>query len=389
MRRLLTAVQVAVAVTLLSTGTLLVRSMIARYHVPLGYDTQDVLAFSVDTTIPGYPKPRAEQYFREALAALRQQPGVSGAGLAWIEPFRPIGGGISLSPAGQPGAKPIDADENMITSGFLPALGVRFVAGRDFTDVESFRSDKDGGGVVIVNETLARALFGSVDAVGRQVEASFPETRNLTIVGVIADIRTREVSYAPVRPTAYEPYAQSFLSGWGTFHVRLAAPAPVVAARVREAMHAVDAQLPIYDIERLSDRVDHFLSEPRLLTNTVAGFALLAAVVAALGLYGVLARGVTERRREFSIRAALGARPLAVARLVTREAVLLAMGGVAVGLLAAGWLSKAIEARLFGVKPFDPVSFAAATALVIAIAVVSSMAPARRAARVDIVRELK
>ena len=389
LRRLLTAVQVAVAVTLLSTGTLLVRSMIARYQVPLGYDTREVLAFSVDTSVPGYERPRAEQYFRDALTALRQQPGISGAGLAWIEPFRPIGGGINLAPAGQPDAKPVSGDVNMVSAGFLEALGVRFVAGRDFTDAESFRSGETGGGIVILNDTMARALFGSTDATGRQVEASFPETRTLTVVGVIADIRTRDVSYAAVRPTAYEPYGQSFLSGWGTFHVRMAAPAPVVIGRVREAMRAVDPQLPIYDVERLADRVDHYLAEPRLLTRTVAGFALLSALVAALGLYGVLARGVAERRREFSIRAALGARPLSVARLVTREAVLLSTAGAVVGVIAAAWLSKAIEARLFGVKPFDLVSFASAVALVLTIAVLSSAAPARRAAQVDLVKELK
>jgi predicted permease len=388
-RRVLTAVQVAVAVTLLSTGALLVRSMIARYHVPLGYDTASVLAFSVDTSVQGYARPKAEQYFRDALETLRQQPGVSGTGLAWIQPFRMIGGGISLAPPGQPDATPVSADTNLISAGFLPTIGARFTAGRDFTPAESFH-ENPAGGVLILNETMARDLFGTTDVVGRQlVDPSERDIKTYSIVGVIADIRTRSVSYEPVRPTAYQPYGQSFLSGWGTFHLRLAAPAPVVTARVREAMRQLDAQLPIYDIELLSERVDRFLAEPRLIARTVAGFAILAAIVAALGLYGVLARGVAERRREFSIRAALGARPLIVARLVTREALLLTAAGAVVGVLAAGWLSKAIETRLFGVTPLDPVSLGSAVVLVIAIGLLSAAGPARRAAQVDLVKELR
>lgn len=388
-RRLLTAVQVAVAVALLASGLLLVRSMLARYGVPLGFDAGGVLAFSAEPGLQGYSEDRMRQFYRTLLARLREQPGVASAGLAWVEPFRAIGGGSAVKQVGQPDTAAIPTDSNMMSSGFFPALGARFLAGRDFTDDETFRPDeKSGGGVLIINAMLARRLFGTTDAAGRQVETALYDTRVRTIVGVVDDLRTRNVD-KPVEPTAYEPFGQSFMSGWGTIHVRLAAPATAVLPRIREVMRTLDPQMPIYDIELLSESVDRHLADHRLIARTIGLFALLATLVAALGLYGVLARGVAERRREFSIRAALGAGPLGIARLVTREAMTLTLVGAAVGLGAAAWLAKLIETRLFGVSAFDPVSLAGALAVVVVVAVASAAVPARRAAGLDVVSELK
>lgn len=388
-RRVLTFVQVAVAVMLLTVGTLLVRSVLARYQIPLGYDANQVLAFSVDSSVQGYPKDRIATYFRDTLAALRQVPGVSNAGLAYIEPFRMIGGGVSLTPAGRADAAEVIGDTNMVSDGFFPTLGVRLLNGRDFHPEEVFHSDAGGNGVLIVNEAMARKLFGTADAAGRQVTATFPERRILTIVGVVSDFRTRDVGDSPVKPTAYEPFGQSYLSGWGALHMRLTQPASVVGPRVREIMRGIDSQLPIYDVELVSDSLDRFLAEPRLLARTIETFAILATLVAALGLYGVLSRGVEERRREFSIRVALGAGPGVVARLITREAVALSLAGGLAGAVGAVWLARVIEARLYGVHPFDPVSIALATSVAVAAGLAASAAPAWRATRVDVVHELR
>jgi putative ABC transport system permease protein len=387
-RRLLTVVQIGVAVALLAIGTLLVRSMLARYHVPLGYDPSRVIAFSVDASTQGYSDERTRQFYVAALDTLRRLPGVSDAGYAWIEPFRPIMGVLRLKRTDVPNAL-VSGDINIISAGFLPALGAHFVAGRDFTNRETLAASDQGTGVVIVNATMARRLFGATDVVGRVVEASYPKGTRMTIVGVIADIRTRDVSYGPVSPTAYQPLGRGFLQGWGTFHVRIDGRPPTMVPRIREAMRAVDPQLPLYDAERLSDAVNRHLAEPRLLSGTLSAFALIATLVAGLGLYGVLARGVAERTREFSIRAALGAGPLMVARLVTGEALTATAAGGAVGLTGAWLLGRAIEARLFGVEPLDPISFGAAFAVAVVVAVVAALAPTRRAARLDVVAELK
>jgi predicted permease len=387
--RSLTAVQVAVAVALVAVSLLLIRSMTARYNLPLGFDADRVLAVSVDTGVQGYSKDRTRQYFRDALDAVRRTSGVSQAGLAWIEPFKMIGGGLSLRLPGQPESAEIDGDSNGVSGGFFPALGARFLSGRDFTDDELFRSDAAGGGVVLINETMARALFGTADATGREVEASFPEGRRLRVVGVIADIRTRKVGGEPVRPTAYEPIGQSFTPGWATLHARLDAPADVVAPRLREALRALDPNLPAFDVELLSQSVAVHLSEQRLLTVTIGAFAVLAMLVAALGLYGVLARSVEERRREFSIRAALGAAPSVVARLIAREALVTAVIGGLGGTAAALWLGRVLESRLFGVGPADPVSIGLAAGVALAAALAACAAPALRASRVDVVNELR
>jgi ABC-type antimicrobial peptide transport system permease subunit len=192
-----------------------------------------------------------------------------------------------------------------------------------------------------------------------------------------------------VKASAYTPFGQSFLSGWGTLHVRFDGPAAAMIPRVRDAMRAVDAQLPIYDVETLSGAVDRHLSEQRLLSNTIAGFAVVATLIAALGLYGVLARGVAERRREFSIRTALGAGPMTVAGLITREAMTVTLCGGVVGMTAAWMLAQSIQARLFGVQALDAVSLGGALAIVICTALASALAPARQAGRVDVATELR
>ena len=389
-RRALTFVQVSVAVMLLAVGSLLVRSVLARYRVPLGYDADQVLAFSVDASVQGYSKERTVTYFRDTLAALRQVPGVSNAGLAYIEPFRLIGmGDLGLTPVGRPDAAETMGDANMVSEGFFPTLGVRFVNGRDFRPEEVFHSDASGNGVLIVNETMARKLFGTSDASGRQATATFPDTRVLTIVGVVSDLQTRDAGGAPIKATAYEPFGQSFLSGWGALHLRVTEPAAAVAPRVREVMRRLDGQLPIYDVELVSESLDRFLAEPLLLARTVETFAVLATLIAALGLYGVLSRGVEERRKEFGIRVALGARPLSVAGSITREAIAMSLAGGIAGAGGAVWLAHVIEARLFGVRAADPLSLGAAMALAVVVGLAASVAPAIRASRVDVVHELR
>ncbi len=387
-RRVLTALQVGVAVALLSVGLLLVRSMIARYQVPLGYDTRNVLAFSFDATTQGYERDRLRQLFGNTLDGLRQQPGVVQAGYAWSPPFRPIGAGNGYRPADQPESAPVSVDINSISDGFLPALGVRFLDGRDFTASEARDPLDLGARVVIVNDALARKLFGTPVVAGRRLLATYPEGAQVTIVGVIADIRERQIDHEPVEPRAYTPFAGGAM-GWGTMLARLTAPVSMVAPRVREMMRGLDPHVPIYDVELVSESVDRYLAEPRLLARTIAGFAVLAALVAGLGLYGVLARGVEERRKELSIRAALGAGPAAIGRLISREALLVTFAGGAAGLGTAIWMARLIQARLFGVTPYDAASMGIAFGIVVAVALVSTLAPARRAARIDVVKELR
>jgi predicted permease len=398
MRRVLTGLQVAVSVTLLCGGALLVRSLLARYQVPLGFDTANVLAFSVEPGRAGRDDVGSRQFFRDLLADVRREPGVAAAAVAWIEPFRLIGsGGTGIRAYGQGEDKQVSADMNAVSSGFFSSLGAHLLDGRDFTDEESPPSNQEGSGVMIVNATLARALFGTTDVAGRRVVIGYPSQPVRTIVGVVADIRTRSFG-APVDPVAYEPFGESFRISWGTVHVRLAGPpspsasasqAPVVVQRVREVVNRLAPGLPIYGVELLSESLDRYLAEDRLVTKCTVLFAGLATLLAAIGLYGLVARGVAERRHEFGVRAALGARPSSIARLVAREALRVSLAGGAAGLVAAMWLSRFITSRLYSVKPADPVSIGVTFAIVAGATLVATLGPASRAAKIDVAEELR
>ncbi len=379
-RRALAIVQVASSVVLLAGSFLLLRSMTERYAVPLGYDTDQVLAFSIEPGLRHKDDARQRRLYASLVDQLRTVPGVTAAGLAWVEPFRRIGGGASLRAEGQLKEDNISADSNMVSAGFFAALGVRILDGREFADAESFRSEEPGAGVLIVNESLARQLFGTVNAAGRRVTMEYPEGRVRTIVGVVADLRTRNLD-EPVSPTAYEPFGQTFLSGWGTMHVRLTGSIESSMPAIRAAVAEVDPGLPIYDVETLRQALDRHLAESRLVTIVTAAFAIVATALSMIGLYGVLALGVTERQREFSIRAALGAAPTGVARLVMREALSLTLAGTAAGLLAFVWLSRYAESRLFGVTALDPVALFTTLGCVVLAGVFVSLPPALRAAR--------
>jgi putative ABC transport system permease protein len=387
-RQALSAIQVAVSLALLTCALLLTRSMLARHAVPLGFDTRDVLAFSVEPGLQGYSPAREATFFRTLVDRVRAVPGVRDAGLAWIEPFRSIGGGTGLRPEGAPQSREVTPDFNAVSPGFFQALGIRLIAGRDFRASETYHADEHGGGVVIVNASLASALFGTTDVVGRRVTMSYPAGRIREIVGVVADTRTRRVT-APPMPIEYEPFGESFLSGWGTVHVRLAAPPAEVVPRVRQVVSALDPQLPVYDVETLDEAVTRYLGEDRTLTRVTMTMAVLATLLSAFGLYGVLGRGVAERRREFGIRAALGARPAAVVGLIMREAVVVAGVGAVAGLCGTYWLAGVIRSRLFGVTAFDPASLGLALGLVAVVTLAASLAPARRASAIDPAAELR
>jgi predicted permease len=389
LRRTLAAVQVAVSVALLSVGLLLVRGLAARYQVPLGFDATDVLAFSIDPGTQGYVEDAHRRLYPDLLARLRVQPYVSAATVAWVQPFRLVGGSAGVKPAGADEAKERAVDTNMVSPGFFATLKAPMLQGRDFTDAELLRSDEHGGGVVIVNEVLARMLFGALDVVGREIETSFPAQRTRTIVGVVADMRTRSVNAKPAGPVLYEPFGQSFIPGTSTFLVRLNVPSRAMMPQLRQLMRDVDPALPIYDVEMLSAAIDRYFAEERLAARLTMAFAALAALLAAVGLYGVLSRNVAERHREFGIRAALGAGPSLIVRLVTREALAIGVAGAIAGLAGGYAMSRLASSRLTGLDAVDPASMAVATATLAAMIAIACAVPVRNAMRVDVVRELK
>jgi predicted permease len=326
-------------------------------------------------------------------------PGVDAAGLATEVPLTGDSVSGTVWRADAPGAHgvtpPADmrdrwkADVGLVTAGYFPAMGMTFLRGRNFDPADRFTDEQlnDAAlprtGVVIVNGTFASRYFPGEDPVGRTIV--LPDTlfggAGRTIVGVVSDVR-HAVTEAP-RPAAYIPHPQNPDVLRPSLVIRSTLPFDATAAVIRQRIAEFDPQLLVLRIRPMDAVVSRALSRPRFNLLLLSSFALVALALASVGIYGVLAYLVTQRTREIGIRMALGARAADVVRLVLREGMgPVVLGGVA-GMAAALAATRAIRTMLFGVTPLDPVSFAAAPALLAIVALLACYLPARRATRVD------
>ena len=385
LRRLLTAAQVAVSLTLLIGAGLLVRSMNARLGVSPGFDATRVMTFSVNPGLQGYGD-RPPSFGGDLLDRVRRVPGVRTAALSAYPPFlQGAAPAIDFFAEGTDGKPMWSADANAVSPGFFDALGLQLIDGREFTEAE-FQSTSDfDDSLVIMTESLARKAFGSGSAVGRHVEYA-GRTGPKTVVGVVRDTKQRRLT-DPSSDMIFWPINQ----GHDQFSVivGLAAPESKVVPGLRQALADVDPTLPMYDVIRVDEAIRGEFADDYLVMRLTMAFAVLATLVAAVGLYGVLARGVTERRREFGVRVALGASPSAIAGLVTREALYVLIGGVGLGVGASLWLARLLDSRLFGVSHLDAVAFAAAIGLIVVVMLASAAPAGRRAAKMNAAEVMK
>jgi len=382
--RVLTVAQVAVSLTLVAGAFLLARSMAMRHAIDPGFDPSRVLVLSVEPRLPGYDDARKTMFYRNLMDRVREVPGVQSAGLSWSQPYGQIATDNEYWAENRPEQR-VDAEVNMVSSGFFEALGLRFVSGRDFAPHEVL-TNTGVEGPVIINESAARKLFGDAPAAGRRIVLAYPEHAVRVVVGVVSDMRQRQFMQPP-EPMLFEPFSGA--SDWATIVVGLGERAAAVVPRLRQAVAAVEPRLPVFGVTTLADAIDAQLADDILVTRLTMVFAVLATMLAAVGLYGVLARGVAERRREFSIRAALGAGPAAMARLVSGDALRVTAIGVVCGLAAATWLTRFLKTYLYGVNRLDPLALAGAVLLLAIVALAATLVPARRAATVDPAPELK
>jgi putative ABC transport system permease protein len=380
-RRLMATLQVGISLTLVVGALLLTRSMAMRHAIDPGFDPSRVLAFSVEPGLERYDASRVDAFYRQVLDRVRGMPGVRAAGIAWLQPFSPYAGDEEVRAEGHPATDNVSAEYNVVSPGFFDALGLRFVEGRDFRDAELFPPAKVPDSPVIISQSLARHLFGLAPAVGRRIQLHDPEGATRLIEGVVADMRQRRV-LEPPDDMLFEPMGEGF-AAWSTVLVRLGAPADVVARSARATVAAIDPAMPIYHVATLDAEIARQFSSDTLLADLARVFAAMATLLAAVGVYGVLARTVAERRREFGIRMAIGARPVLVARLVTHDAAWVVAPGLIVGLAASAGLARVIESRLYHVSPWDPFAAGGAVGLVLLVALAAARPAVRRATRVD------
>jgi predicted permease len=381
-RQALVVGEVALAVVLLVGAGLMIRTLGALNRVDPGFDPANVYTFTVTLPNAAYPKLEQQHQFSQTLEErLRALPGVTDVGRSFGLPLTQTRFSLSFEVRGR---APLPAGEDMTgqvriaSPGYFSVLKLPIKRGRHFaaTDI--------GGApqVAVVSEEFARRYFPNEDPLGKFLDVGWERDGielGGTIVGVVGDIRSQSLSEPP-EPFYYFPGAQ-----WPfdepTFVVRTAGDPTAIAQNVRETVRSLDAELPIFDAQSLSEIVSMSVAQQRFLGRIFSLFSILAVALSAIGIYGVVAYGVEQRRRELGVRLALGASHDRVLGLVLGDGLRLALLGGALGIAGALALTGVLKTVLYGVRPGDPLTLLSVGLLLVAVAVVSSLAPALRAAR--------
>jgi predicted permease len=374
--KVLVVVQVALSLLLLVGAGLFMRTLINLQNVPAGFNQQNAMLFQVDTSLTGYQKAQFASLLREVEEKVQAVPGVQTASFAFLvfnqgfatsEILIP---GQTLPEGEGPGIK-----NNYVGRDYFAAMGIPLIAGRGFGPQDSDQSPK----VAVISETLAQRFFPGGSPLGKRFGKASGE--EFEIIGVVKDAKYRRLTEEPL-PMAYYPYAQG--SGpLGNLVVRFSGPPDAALAPIRQAIKQVNRNLPVDEVVSLSEHVGQTLIQQRLIARLATFFGLLALLLACVGLYGVLAYGVSRRTSEIGLRMALGAQSNDVLRLVLREALKLVLAGIVVGIVASLVITQGAATLLFGLQPTDPLTISGATALLLSMALLAAYLPARRAARVD------
>jgi putative ABC transport system permease protein len=374
---LLVVGQVALTVPLLVGAGVLVRSFSALSRIDPGFRADNVLSLHLAIPRSKYPKdPDVAAFCGRLIERVAAVPGVAAVGAVNRLPLGGVGqvGSVELD---RPGAGEAIVDWRTVTPGYFDALGIPLREGRVFTDHDTETAPPVG----VIDEQIARATWPGESALGKRFRipvASFPWVE---IVGVVGHVRHDGLDVDP-RPQVYWNYRQRAQDRM-VLVVRGRQDARALVPAVLQAIRAVDPEQAAYDVRPMDQVLERSLAQRWLNTVLLGAFGGIALLLASVGVYGVVAFGVTRRLREFGIRMALGAERSQVTRLVLGRAVLLAAGGTVLGLFAAAVLAGAMQSLVFGVAPRDGLSFAAASAVLLAVALLASYLPARRAASVD------
>jgi predicted permease len=362
----------------------MIRSFARMQAVDLGFRPENVVAMTVNLPGSTYRTAQAmQQFHRSVLDGLAAMPGVDAVGaINW----RPLGDNlIAGSFQLDDGRKDPQgwADKMGVSPGYFRTWGIRVRNGREFTAQDDALAPK----VVIVSASVARRYWPTQDPIGKRISMEDKPTPQswLTIVGVVDDVIQQGVRTQPDR-AVYQPYAQltsPFFLEHMSFGVRSTTPPATVAAAMRGVLRGVDKDQPVQRIAPMRELVAATTAEPLFQARLFALFSALALMLAAIGIYGVLAYSVAERTHEIGIRVALGAQARDVARMVLRRTLALSVPGLVLGILGALAVTRVLDRLLFGVKPNDPATFGSVAALLAAVALVAALIPARRAARVD------
>jgi predicted permease len=387
-RRVLVASEIALALVLTTGAGLLARSFAKVLNVNPGFAPAHLLSFHLEFPSYRYPDPsRVIDAERGVLDSLARVPGVSGVTAATNLPT--LGRWqIAFSPEGQALAKVPLAANFIVMPGYFETMGIQVARGRTF----DAHDDQASGGVVIIDERLARDFYANDNPIGRRIKWGSPQSTDpwTTIVGVVRTVPDRSLDkasmpemYFPARQMAADTSLVNAELRALTFVVRTNGDPVAAAPHVRDVVHAIDPQLVVSHVQSVESLVSASVATRRFDLLLIAAFAALAVVLAAVGLSGLVAYSVVQRRREIGVRLAIGATSTGIVRLVLRDGLATALWGSAVGLVGAFALTRVMRSQLFGIGALDAATFLTTTTILIAVAAFASWLPARRAARID------
>ena len=375
--------ELALAVVLLLAAGLLVRSFNKLLAIDLGFDRENVLTARISLPRSVYREPAQTQAFYDnLLQRLHSLPGVQSAGMINHAPLDGFGLIAFTAIEGYP---PLDRKKD-------PAIGIGAVSAEYFQTLQipllsgryyDARDGADAQKVAIVNQAFANHFFANGDSLGKRIGFGCEESEGFcrTIVGVVGNIRQESIT-DQVTPEIYVPFAQMRMNGM-TVLVRTTSDPLSIARSLRNEVLAIDKNQPVYDVKTLAQRVDEAVAVSRSLMLLFSAFALLALILGAVGIYGIVSYSVTQRTHEIGIRMALGARAANVLSLIMKNGLALVLTGIAIGIAGAIALTRFLASLLFGVTPTDSVTFIVVSAVFFVIAILASLIPALRATRVD------
>jgi predicted permease len=374
--RILVATQIALSLVLLAGAGLYLRSLANLRSVRTGFATEQMLVFKINPAGAGYKGPALSAFFTQAQDALAAIPGVQGAAVVQYPLLTDRFWGVGFTLTGSSLAvQEVPAHRLTVGETFFATMGIPILHGRSL-----FAGDIDGGtNVMVVNDTFARRYFPNQDPIGHTLQI-----HGITwqIVGVCGDAKYENVK-AEVAPTVYMSFRQYALRYSVCVNVRTTLPPLALSTAVRKAIAALDANVPVADLTTQSSLLDKNIGQERMLATLCGALAGLALLLSCIGLYGLMAYHVARRTSEIAIRMAIGAQPRDIALAVLREASVLILFGVGVGLPAVFAVTRLSQSQLYNVKPNDPMTLVAATVSLIIVVLLAALLPARRATRVD------
>jgi putative ABC transport system permease protein len=374
---------------LLVGASLLFQSLHRLLDVSPGFEPANVLTADVSVSTTKYPEPEQRStFYRDALERIAALPGVDSAGV--IYPL-PLGGSfesytfdVEGLPPFPPGQQP-SADRRIISPDYFRAMSTPLLRGRPFSN----QDQRTSPAVAIINETFAREFFSHQDPIGKRIipgEGRQPIARE--IVGVVSDIRHAGLDVKPSLEY-YIPYQQTSVDDL-TVVARTTGVNPIsIAGPLREVIRSMDREQPVYNVRPMMQLVDNSVAQRRFNMSFLGGFALLALVLASIGIYGVMSYSVSQRTRELGVRMALGARRVDVLGMVIGQGMTMVLIGIGLGLVASFGLTRVMASLLFGISAKDPATFVVVAVVLALVALVACYIPALRATRVDPLQALR